>query len=199
MCMNNEFELVGIVSITNGDNVIVDTYKNTIVRQGRALAAACFKCSRYSISSSWSDYNFNYYFGSCGITMKFGKSNIATLTTMDDLVTPINASPGSIVNTSNGIYENTYEKTLSITFSAAWAAGVLNSYLSGSEKLGECGIYFNMENTWNVQDCLNGCPRNSNPTATSRMFARVSLGNEAFVPDPVAPVSVNWAIVWRYV
>jgi hypothetical protein len=196
--MDSGIELNGYVTVKNGDQIIVENYENALVRQGINWLLMMF---RYNFFRLWCQSGYQYfYFGSNGISVLFGKSAVPTVATMDDLVVKVSCPPTGITCPA-GVVTIATDQQVKVSFQAVWGAGVLNSYLQGADSLGEVGFYLGMDVFHGVGENLS--PNNDSHygttyTCPSRMFSRVSLGSNAFVPSVSSPVTVEWTFVWRF-
>lgn len=185
----NGIGLYGRVTVTNGDTIIMKEQPNAIVRNGMRHIASTLCGGRITVDDS------RYvYFGSYQATIKFGKDeSTATIATHDALVSLINVNPTSGVPIGNNFGFSGSGSNRFTEWNATWNSGVLNTYLSGEEKLGEIGLYlnelFDLSAGW-----VRSIVKDAAYTFPSALFSRISLGESSFVPDPDKPVSVIWRI-----
>jgi len=133
-------------------------------------------------------------------TILFGKSNVPTDVLMTNLTTPILCDPTSLYSAGWTIKSD----EISLAVLCSWSAGVLNGYLSGEDALYEIGVLCPlMESVYSD----NATPTLDAPlsefsievTPPTGLLARYVLDSPGLVPDPVAPVLVQWVFKWRFV
>lgn len=194
----------GYVTIKNGDRIIVQQGRNAIVRAGMRYLfnLMTYNYVHFRNTSDSVTRNRTWYFGSNEPNMYFGKDNSATTQLTDTLVSQIATKASSITNTS-GTYTLPNGNVMT-KYVGVWNTGVLNESLLESETLGEVGLWLNMENKWGLGDALfsnlySGSDGNVAYTSPSQMFARFSLGDKNFVPNPTSPVIVEWEFRWEFI
>ena len=184
----------GYVTIKNGDIIIEG--KNAITRPGMRWLLSMLSY-KYFLVKRLSGEGITYlYFGSYDPFMKFGKDNSFTTQLMDELESEINLKQHNITNTVGAFNVNNGQ--VMTKYNASWQSGSLNNELGEDEKLGEIGLWLNIASSFGIGDTF--IPSfNSNYTLSHAMFARFSLGDDAFVPNPNAPVIVDWEFRWEFI
>jgi hypothetical protein len=182
-----KLQIQGIVTITNGNKIIVEKLNNKFVRNGLRHLASYLLCA-YVGHMGWGGWTA---WGSYSPNILFGKNNTPTLFTHDDLLSTISLSPIGIGGT--GIIASSDGSYVKHTFTATWSAGTLNTFLSGSESIGEVGLFLNsftnLSPGWSYVS-----KQNVNYTYPSALFCRIGLEDDAFVPDTSNPVGIEWEI-----
>lgn len=181
--------IMGKVTVKNGDKVIIVEEPNAIVRQGLRHVASTLMSSGVYLNAK--DVRM-IYFGSYAANILFGKNVAATVFTTDALVTQIASNPSSgVQNSTEQAGTGNYRYT---KYTANWNSGVLNGFLTGAEKLSEIGLFLNLFDNLTAGWSLNLSSPASHYTYTNVLFSRISLGENAFVPDLYTPVLVEWEI-----
>ena len=159
--------------------VIVKQGNEIIIERGNDILTGGYKwlCSMWMCSSVAS-----VNIGAKLYSIRFGKGSTAnaySTTTLDSIinVTPVYVTGEGIVG--NGSH---YESC----FITGWASGALNAQLAEGEKLEELGLFFGM--------CDTQVTRWTSATWAQALFSRVVLGTDAFTPNILQPISVEWII-----
>lgn len=187
--------IVGKVTITCGDEVIVYKMPNAIVRQGLRHFASGW-CLAQMGTNAWDYGERQGYWGRhVALNILFGKSALVTTCIMDDLTTKINSSPTSGMQNSVGVGGNgNYYFT---KYQCSWASGILNGFLAVGDKLSEIGLYYgtftNLSPGW-TYNAAHGWTM-----SLAAMISRIGLGTNAFIPNINAPVAVEWEIGVEFV
>ena len=194
----NSIEISGNVKITNG-NRVVSVGNNTICKSLiRHLMIWTYSNNIYMRSPFSSDWR-RLMLPASGFNILFGKSNVPTNVLMTDLTTKIPCNPTT--QTSDGWIILSDEIALRVT--GTWSSGILNDYLSGEDALYEIGILcplMDLVYSDNATPTLN-VSTNAPITVTppTGLLARYVLDSPGLVPDPAAPVLVQWEFKWRFV
>ena len=192
----NSIEISGNVKITNG-NRVVSVGNNTICKSLiRHLMIWTYSDRIYMYSSYSSDWR-RLMLPASGFNILFGKSNVPTNVLMTDLTTKIPCDPTT--QTSNGWIILSDEIALRVT--GTWSSGILNDYLSGEDALYEIGILCPLMDLV-YSDNATPTLTTSGPitvTPPTGLLARYVLDSPGLVPDPAAPVLVQWEFKWRFV
>ena len=161
----------GNVVIKQGDEIIVEKHNDVLVNGYKWL------CSMWLCASLG-----NVNIGSKLFNIKFGKGNDPNSKVTDSLDSSIDIDPnskyGDGVNSSGNRYET--------RFVGSWNSGSLNTGLESNEKLEEVGLFLGM--------CNIQTTRWTSTTFAQGLFARMTLGDDAFVPNANKPVIVEWTI-----
>lgn len=194
----NSIEISGNVKITNG-NRVVSVGNNTICKSLiRHLMIWTYSDRIYMYSPSSGSYR-RLMLPASGFNILFGKSNVPTNVLMTDLTTKIPCNPTT--QTSDGWIILSDEIALRVT--GTWSSGILNDYLSGEDALYEIGILcplMDLVYSDNATPTLNDTSYASKTvTPPTGLLARYVLDSPGLVPDPAAPVLVQWEFKWRFV
>lgn len=195
----NSIEISGNVKITNGSRVV--SVGNNTVCKSLIRHLMIWTYSDSMILASPHPYQHRrIYLPASTFTILFGKSNAPTNVLMEDLTTKILCNPTA--QTSAGWTIISDEIILTVT--GSWSAGMLNGYLSGEEALYEIGILcplMNLVYSGNATPTLND-QYSEYPievTPPTGLLSRYVLDSPGLVPDPAAPVLVQWEFKWRFV
>lgn len=184
----------GFVTIKNGDIIIEG--KNAITRPGMRWLLSMLSYKYLLVKRLNNDAITHLYFGSYDPFMKFGKDNSPTTQLMDALGSEIDLKQHNITNTV-GVFNSNNGQVMT-KYVASWQTESLNNQLDEDEKIGEIGLWLNIASSFGIGDTF--IPSlNSNYTLSHAMFARFSLGDDAFVPNPNAPVIVDWEFRWEFI
>lgn len=194
----NSIEISGNVKITNG-NRVVSVGNNTICKSLIRHLMIWTYSDRIYMYSPWAEYWRRLMLPASGFNILFGKSNVPTNVLMTDLTTKIPCNPTT--QTSDGWIILSDEIALRVT--GTWSSGILNDYLSGEDALYEIGIFCPLmdlvysDNATPTLDGTGSGPKTVTPP--TGLLARYVLDSPGLVPDPAAPVLVQWEFKWRFV
>lgn len=197
----NSIEISGNVKITNG-NRVVSVGNNTICKSLiRHLMIWTYSNKIYAVGvPNYPNCWRRLMLPASGFNILFGKSNVPTNVLMTDLTTKIPCNPTT--QTSNGWIILSDEIALRVT--GTWSSGILNDYLSGEDALYEIGILcplMDLVYSDNATPTLDDRDSRFGKTVTppTGLLARYVLDSPGLVPDPAAPVLVQWEFKWRFV
>ena len=192
----NSIEISGNVKITNG-NRVVSVGNNTICKSLIRHLMIWTYSDRIYMYSAYAEYWKRLMLPASGFNILFGKSNVPTNVLMTDLTTKIPCNPTT--QTSDGWIILSDEIALRVT--GTWSSGILNDYLSGEDALYEIGILCPLMDLV-YSDNATPTLTTSGPitvTPPTGLLARYVLDSPGLVPDPAAPVLVQWEFKWRFV
>ncbi len=195
----NSIEISGNVKITNGSRV-VSVGNNTVCKSLiRHLMIWTYSDYMYLASTIYYTQYKRVYLPASTFTILFGKSNAPTNVLMTDLTTKISCDP----TTQTSVGWTIISDEIILTVTGAWSAGILNDYLSGEDALYEIGILcplMDLVYSDNATPTLGVDSRDPiTVTPPTGLLSRYVLDSPGLVPDPAAPVLVQWEFKWRFV
>lgn len=184
--MNNSelMNLKGLVSIRQGDDLIVNNAENKFTNIGLMGILSCIAhqgCGNNS-SSYWKlpSYSWSIYIGT-------NTANITT-PTLTALITPIGTAPGTAPTTktmsnklgaADGIWE--------VTWTSTWTAGTVSGVV------GEVGLYLQWANQTTFRWTAFGVDVNP-PAAMGNRLAVADGEFTQFTLDNTKPLAIDWKI-----
>jgi len=173
-----DIRIGGRVTVSQGDEILVDNATNHIVNQGLKGIISMFCGNYFSGYSTGYTYCNRYY---ATVSLGLDTTTVTTRSTAD-LVNKIATAPNTFSTNSPNAETGT---RWGMTYTAIWNAGVITS------QIGEIGLYNG--NFTNITP--NWTSQNSNYTAT--LFSRISAADgdfTIFTPSTASTMVVNWEI-----
>lgn len=180
-------KITGIVRIIQGGKVVVEA-RNHFVDQGLLSLISLLSVNSLYTSShvpafNWKTSPFGYSFIVLGTD-----TTTATTRTMEALVAPIGAAPGTKANSQSISNGSPSAGVWQVTYTATWNAGTV------SGTIGEVGLYLYI---WNSLQPAGG----SAGTPAARMASRLSVADgdfTAYTIDTGLPLTVQWIVQFSF-